>query len=114
MEIKLRRIGSIYIIDIIGEMDLYHAFKLKSVVQKMIAKNIHHYVINLEQVGYIDSSGIGALLYVHSELKKKRLLLKIAHVHGSVKKVIQLTKLMEYFPIVDNLSEAIKQLQTAN
>ena len=110
----MRQSGTIYIIDIIGEMDLYHAFKLKTVVQKMIAKNIRHYIINLQQAGYIDSSGIGALLFIHSELKKKKLFLKIAHVHGSVKKVIQLTKLIEYFPIIDTLAEAIKQLQAVN
>ena len=76
MEIKLRRAGTIYVIDVIGEMDLYNAFKLKDVVRKMIEKKIRQYVINLDQVPYIDSSGIGALLQVFAELKKNGLRLE--------------------------------------
>jgi anti-sigma B factor antagonist len=111
VEIKLRRSGTIYVIDISGEMDLYNAFRLKQVVKQMIERQIREYVINLEKVGYIDSSGIGALLFVHAELKKRGLLLKIANVRGSVKKVIELTKLMGYLPITGGVNEAVAQIR---
>ena len=64
----------------------------------MIGKQIREYVINLEKVEYIDSSGIGALLHVFAELKKSGMRLRIAGVKGSVKKVIELTKLSGYLP----------------
>ena len=111
MELKLRKAGPIYVIDVVGEMDLYNAFKLKDLVRKMIDSNVASFILNLEQVGYMDSSGIGALLYVHSELKKKGLPLRIVGVTGSVRKVIELTKLMEYFPIVADLNTALQQLK---
>lgn len=111
MELKLRKAGPIYVIDVVGEMDLYNAFKLKDLVRKMIDSNVASFVLNLEQVGYMDSSGIGALLYVHSELKKKGLPLRITGVTGSVRKVIELTKLIEYFPIVADLNTALQQLK---
>ncbi len=111
MEIKLRRNSSIYIIDISGEMDLYNSFELKNIVLKMMQKNIKNYIINLENVEYIDSSGIGALIYVHSALKKKNMNLRIVNVHGSVKRVIELTKLIKYFNIVNSLREAINQIK---
>ena len=112
MEIKLRRIDTIYIIDISGEMDLYEAFRLKNVVNKMIERRIRHYIINMQAVQYIDSSGVGALLYVHSELKKRKLNLRITNVHGTAKTVIELTKLINYFPIKPDLSDAIKELRS--
>ncbi len=111
MEIKLRRADTVYVIDVVGEMDLYNAFKLKEVVRKMIEKKIRHYVINLELVPYIDSSGIGALLQVFADIKKNGLRLRITGVKGSVRKVIELTKLAQYFPIVAGLEEAIQQLK---
>ena len=111
MEIKLRRSGTIYVLDVTGEMDLYNAYKLKEIVTAMIGRQIREYIINLENVQYMDSSGIGALLYVHSELKKKGLPLRITGVTGSVRKVIELTKLMEYFPVVADLSTALQQLK---
>ena len=113
LEIKLRRADTIYIIDVIGEMDLYNAYKLKNVVRKMIERQIRLYVVNLDQVPYIDSSGIGALLQVYAEIKKHGLKLRIAGVKGSVRKVIELTKLAQYFPIVSDVELAVRQLKSA-
>ena len=90
MELKIRKNGDVYIIDVNGEMDLYNSYKLKELVMKMIEKNVGLFVINLEQVDYIDSSGIGALIYI-----------------CSTKKVIELTKLMGYFPIANSVEEAL-------
>ena len=74
---------------------------------KMLEKNVKNFVINLEQVDYIDSSGIGALIFICSTIRKMNLKLSISNIHGSVKKVIELTKLMGYFPISNSVEEAI-------
>ena len=107
MELKIRKNGDVYIIDVTGEMDLYNSYKLKELVMKMLEKNVKNFVINLEQVDYIDSSGIGALIYICSTIKKMNLNLAIANIHGSVKKVIELTKHMGYFPIANSIEEAL-------
>jgi len=111
LEIKVRKSGNVYIIDIEGEMDLYNAFKLKELVGKMLEKGISMFIVNMEKVDYIDSSGIGALIYVSSALKKKSARFMITTVHGSVKKVIELTKLTGYFPMRETLKEGIMELQ---
>ncbi len=111
MELKLRKHKDTYIIDVIGEMDLYNAYKLKEIVIRMLEKGIKRFVVNLEQVGYIDSSGIGALIFVCSTIRKRNLRFIISNIHGSVKKVIELTKLMGYFPIAGTLEEAIRQIE---
>ena len=77
---------------------------------KMLEKNVKNFIINLEQVDYIDSSGIGALIFICSTIKKMNLKLSISNIHGSVKKVIELTKLMGYFPISNSVEEAILAL----
>lgn len=110
MELKIRKNGEIYIVDVNGEMDLYNSYKLKELVMKMLEKNVKKFVINLEQVDYIDSSGISALIFICSTIKKMNLKLSISNVHGSVKKVIELTKLMGYFPISNSVEEAVLTL----
>ena len=80
MELKIRKNGDVYIIDVTGEMDLYNSYKLKELVMKMLEKNVKNFVINLEQVDYIDSSGIGALIYICSTIKKMNLNLAIANI----------------------------------
>jgi anti-sigma B factor antagonist len=74
---------------------------------KMLDKSVKSFIINLEQVDFIDSSGIGALIYICSTIKKMNLKLAISNIHGSVKKVIELTKLMGYFPIANSVEEAL-------
>ena len=86
---------------------MYNSYKLKELVMKMLEKKVVNFIINLEHVDYIDSSGIGALIYICSTIKKMNLKLSITNVHGSVKKVIELTKLMGYFPIANTVEEAI-------
>ena len=110
MELKIRKNEDIYIIDVLGEMDLYNSYKLKELLMKMIEKKIEKFIINMDDVEYIDSSGIGALIYITSTIKKMNLKLSITNVHGSVKKVIELTKLSNFFPILPNLEEAIRSL----
>ncbi len=107
MELKIRKNGDIYIVDVNGEMDLYNSYKLKELIMKMLEKNVKKFIINLDQVEYIDSSGIGALIYICSTIKKMNLKMSMTNIHGSVKKVIELTKLMGYFPIANSLEEAI-------
>jgi len=111
LELKIRKSGEIYVIDVNGELDLYNSYKLKELVNKMVGKKIQRFVINLQDVEYIDSSGIGALIYIHSTAKRLGIGFFISNVHGSVKKVIELTKLMNYFPIVSKVSNAVKQLE---
>jgi anti-sigma B factor antagonist len=111
MELKIRKSGESYIIDVNGEMDLYNSYRLKELVMKMLEKKVGRFVVNLEQVDYIDSSGIGALIYICSTIKKANLHLYITNIHGSVKKVIELTKLMSYFPISPTIEEALAKLE---
>lgn len=111
MELKIRKSGENYIIDVNGEMDLYNSYRLKELVMKMLEKKVERFIVNLEQVDYIDSSGIGALIYICSTIKKMNLKLVITNIHGSVKKVIELTKLMGYFPITPTIEEALTKLE---
>lgn len=111
MELKIRKSGENYIIDVNGEMDLYNSYRLKELVMKMLEKKVERFIVNLEQVDYIDSSGIGALIYICSTIKKMNLKLVITNIHGSVKKVIELTKLMGYFPITPTIEEALAKLE---
>ena len=110
MELKIRKNGEIYIVDVNGEMDLYNSYKLKELVMKMLEKNVKKFVINLEQVDYIDSSGIGALIFICSTIKKMNLKLSICNVHGSVRRVIELTKLTGYLPMTSSVEEALQEM----
>lgn len=111
MELKIRKQGDIYIIDVSGDMDLYNTNQLKELFMKMLAKNIESFIINLENVSYIDSSGVGTLINIFSTVKQKNLKFYLANVHGTTKKVLELTKLMGFFPIAPSVEEALGAMQ---
>lgn len=111
MDISSRVRGDVVILDISGEIDLYNAPEIKDIVNKLIEQKKYSVVINLKEVTYIDSSGIGALISSLSNLKKYHGGLKIINVFASVKKVFELTKLTSFFEIYDSEDEAVKAFQ---
>jgi anti-sigma B factor antagonist len=110
MDIRIRTNQRIYIIDIQGEMALADSILLKELVMKMIEKKVEKFIINMKHVNTFDSTGIGALIYVSSTLKKMNLDLALANVQGPVKDVIDLTKLSNYFIICEDIKAAIEAL----
>jgi len=111
MDISSRAKGEVVILDISGEIDLYNAPEIKDIVNKLIDQKKYNVIINLKEVTYIDSSGIGALISSLSNLKKYQGGLKIINVFASVKKVFELTKLTSFFEIYDSEDEAVKAFQ---
>lgn len=111
MELNVHKINETYIIDILGEMDIYNASQLRSLFSKMLSKKVRSFIINMQNVDYIDSAGIGALIYICEKISKEDLQLAIVNVHGIVKTVIELTKLGFYFPIYDSIDEAVVKFQ---
>jgi len=108
MDITQRKKDDIVILSIVGEIDLYNAPEIKDIINKLIEDRNYNVIIDLEQVSYIDSSGIGALISSLSNLKKYQGGLKIINVFASVKKVFELTKLTSFFEIYDSEEEALR------
>lgn len=91
-------------------MALADSILLKELVMKMIEKKVEKFIINMKNVSTFDSSGIGALIYISSTLRKMNLDLAIANIQGPVKDVIELTKLSNYFIICEDVKTAIETL----
>jgi len=107
MDIQVRNVGNVVILDINGEIDLYNAPEIKENIKNQMEQGKNQIIINLDKVSYIDSSGIGVLISSLSNLKKAGGGLKIIHVYASVRKVFELTKLTSFFDIYDSEQEAL-------
>ncbi len=101
MEITVRESKSIPIIEISGEVDLYNTKDLKDLFDQMIKKGNYKIVLNLKNVPFMDSSGIGTIVTSMYKLRKYDGNLKVCNLYGSVAKVFNLTKIntnIEVFP----------------
>jgi anti-sigma B factor antagonist len=110
MEIKIRTNQRIYIIDMSGDMNLYDSNQLKDLVMKMIEKKVERFIINVDRIKSIDSSGIGALIFISSTLKKMNFRFAITNARGPVKQVMEKIRLSGYFPLYEDMNQAIKDL----
>lgn len=111
MELTVTKVNpTITSVAVEGEMDLYNSHKLKELVTEMYETDPHALILDFQGLSYIDSSGISVLLYIFTQAKKKNLGLWFVNVHGSVRKVIELTSLLGFFPIADSFDEAVSKL----
>jgi anti-sigma B factor antagonist len=109
----LKNDGDIYLIEVQGDLDLYNSNQLKELVMDMInKKKLEKFIIDMEKVGMINSTGIGALIYITSTVKKVDARLVIIKINDSVKKAMEATKLSGYFSIATSLEEALELLRT--
>lgn len=96
------------LVKIEGEVDVYTSIDLKKELSKYIEDGEKSIIIDLDQVNYMDSSGLGVLVAVLKELKKVGGDLKLINLPLSVKKIFDLTRLTKFFSIYKNLEEASK------
>ncbi len=69
-------------------------------------------VVNLAEVGYIDSSGVGTLAGLHASAKAAGASLKLAALSPRVKDVLVITKLGTIFEIYDTVDDAADSFPT--
>jgi len=107
MEIKTEKTNGAVILRVHGEIDLYNAPILKEEMEINREAGETKFVINLDQVTYIDSSGIGAFISARKNLQKAGGELVLSCVHGTVRDVLVLTKLISFFQIFETDTEAV-------
>jgi anti-anti-sigma factor len=102
--------GDITILSVDGEIDLYNSARLKETVVELFGKDKRKFVVDLDGVSYLDSSGIGVLLYIYTSCRKRGLHVFFTNLHGEVAKVIALTKLDNFLPIASSVTSAVTRL----
>ncbi len=107
MEIETKNVGQDGMcISPNGELDLYSADRLKVKVLEAFDAKYGALIIDLSQVSYIDSSGVGILLFTFAQSKRRKADIFFAGLQGPVRRVIELTSLLGYLPITESVEEA--------
>ncbi|GBF43360.1 anti-sigma factor antagonist [Leptospira ellinghausenii] len=93
-----------------GEINLYNSQVMKENLEILISKGINHIFLNFELVSYIDSSGLGVCLGIHSRLVKQKGYIRIVSPSEKVRYVLELTKLKSLLQIFPTLEQAVAQV----
>ncbi len=109
LKISERRIDDVTILDLDGSIRLgEEESHLRDAVKNLLAAGQTKLLLNLEQVDYIDSSGIGALVYSFTTARRHDGQLKLLNLTQRVHDVLTLTKLLSVFEEFKDEDEAIK------
>lgn len=114
MDINHRRVQpGVHVVQVAGEMDMYNSHELKDLVTRIYAGGNDPLILDLKGLKYIDSSGVSVLIFVFTQAKKSSIPVWFSNVHGTVRKVIELTSLLNFFPITESTEEAYKMAKQA-
>ena len=104
-----RDVEGVAVVDIEGRIVLgeeSNSFREK--VKGLLAGGKKKIVLNLANVGYIDSAGLGTLVATFHSARSQGATLKMTNLGSKFKEVLQVTKLMTVFDTYDNETAAIK------
>jgi anti-sigma B factor antagonist len=109
MKSTTRQVDGVSIVDLSGRITLGEgSTMLRDIVRDMIAKGQKKILLNLGDVTYIDSSGIGELVSAFTTVRNGGGELKLLNLTKKVHDLLQITKLYTVFDIKDDEAQAIQ------
>jgi anti-sigma B factor antagonist len=106
--------GEVTVVDAIGRITLgENATALRDVVHGLAARGRRKILLNLAEVSYIDSSGIGELVSAYTTIANQGGAVKLLNLTKRVRDLLQITKLYTIFEVFDDKQEALKSFAAA-
>lgn len=112
MEIKIRDIKDISVVDIDGAIDI-NSSELLEAVSWLIKNKRYKLLLNLEKVDFVDYSGLSILAIIHKNINNKNGILKICNVALHIIALFRAANMLEVFNLATDEESAIKSFETA-
>ena len=108
MKIATRQLDGITVLDLGGRITLGEgSVQLRDAVRDLLAKGHKKIVLNLGDISYMDSSGMGELVTAYTSVKNQGGELKLINLTKKIEDLMQITKLVTVFDIYDDEAKAI-------
>ena len=109
MKTSTRQVDGVTIVDLSGRITLGEgSVVLRDQIRDLLNKGTKKILLNLGDVSYIDSSGIGELVSAYTTVRNQGGELKLLNLTKKVHDLLQITKLYTVFDIKDDEATAIK------
>lgn len=113
MELRRRQVGAVQVFSFPVEIDLEGdaSAAFKDVVRRLVDTGARHVVMDLERVGFVDSSGLGALISLLKAVRGAGGDLKLASLSGPVRTVLEVTRLVRVFETHETADGAARSFE---
>lgn len=108
LELNVRHVANnLPVIDVKGEVDVYTAPKFKSTMIDLIDQGNYNLIVNLTNVQYMDSAGLGALVSGLKRVREHNGTVNLVSPTVPVQRVLDITRLSKILNIYQNEQQAI-------
>jgi len=109
VKLNTRQVGDVSVVDVAGRITLGEGSSaLRDTLRGMVGKSQKKILLNLGEVSYIDSSGIGELVSGFTTVTNSGGELKLLNLNKRVKDLLQITKLLTVFDVHEDEAAAIR------
>ena len=110
MQISERTVGDVVIVDVSGKITLGDGgdVVLKDKMQSLVQQGKKHVLLNLGEVSYVDSAGLGEIVQAYATMNKGGGVLKLLNTTKRIKDLLAITKLLTVFDTFDKEPEALR------
>ena len=105
MEIFLRDLGIHKIVKLQGDVDYFSASELKNAIFKLINEKAPSIILDLEEVEYMDSSGIGLIVTAHKVMNSYNGLIGLLNVGEDILALLKLATVDTILKIYKDINE---------
>jgi anti-sigma B factor antagonist len=112
LKAKVRKVDNVAVVEMNGRITLGQETQLlRETIQRLLGEGQTQILLNLGEVGFIDSAGIGELVSAFISARNRGGELKLLKLTKRVRDVVQITKLYTVFDIRDDEAVAIKSFK---
>lgn len=109
VKLRTRKVGDVSVIDAVGRITLGEgASSFRDTIREMVAGGDKKVLLNLGDVTYVDSSGIGELVSGFTTVTNQGGQLKLLNLTKRIQDLLQITKLYTVFEVFDDEAEAVR------
>ncbi len=112
MKIDERAVDGVTILDLQGKMLIGEGDELlREKINQLVENGTERIVLNLAEVPYVDSAGLGEIVRCYTTVSRKNGKLKLLHLTKRIHDLLSITKLLTVFETFDTEEEAVKSFK---
>ena len=112
LSVKTRKSDEVVLLDLSGRLTIGEpTLLLRETIRRFVADGSSKFVVNLGDVSYIDSAGLGELIATFTTIRNKNGDVKLLNLTSKAKDLLQMTKLLTVFDTYDDESKAVDALK---
>jgi anti-sigma B factor antagonist len=114
LKAEVRRAGDVSVVDLSGRVTLGEGSGLvRSTIKELVSSGRKNILLNLKNVTYIDSAGLGEIVGAYATVTNVGGNIKLLHPQAKVHDLLQITKLYTVFVAFDDEAEGLRSFAPA-